>query len=622
MSLELNSFPYLAIDSETTGLRYPLDRAFGVSMATPDGQSYYWDLREYPSIIDWLDRALSGYKGTIIAHNASFDYRMLKTAGIRMNINSLDDTVIRACCIDEHLHSYSLDALAEKYLGQRKVNDIYADLAGLFGGLATRGVQMPRLHAAPSSVVAPYARQDAVLALRLWEWQAGEVARQHVEGVPDLTSVMQFERRVMPSLIRMEVAGIRVDVAAAERAMGGLTAIINQNELELLAHVGGKININSAPQMREFFKPKKDDGGNWTVGGVVVGTTKSGAPSLGADSLRMLAAAGNPVAKLILDGRSLIKTRDTFLGGHIVGHAVDGRVYPTINQSKGEHGGTGTGRLSYQDPAMQQIPSRNKKVAAIVKPIFLPELGQDWLDVDENSFEVRVFAHLVTPYDDKIAQQYAANPHTDFHQYVADLTHLPRNASYSGQPNAKQLNLSAIFNSGNGALADKMGMSWEWDSFEDDEGEVINYRRAGLDAMEVINRYHEALPGVKKLQKKCRQTAMNRGFLFTSQGRRIRFPDKRKSYKASGLLIQSTAADYNKENIVIAEEYLRKNGGRLMLNTHDSYSMSIPAGSYADIWPGLKALLDAPGRARVPLIAEVSGVGADWWSALNNESGV
>lgn len=619
--IDLERFPYIALDTETTGLRYPLDCAFGVSIATPDGKSYYWDLRQQPGIIDWLAKALPGYQGTVICHNASFDARMLKTVGIKVRLESLDDTVVRACCIDEHLHSYSLDALCELYLGENKVTSIYQDLADLFGGLPTRNVQMPRLHQAPPEVVAKYAAKDALLAMRLWEWQNEEIVRQRIDGAPDLSQIMKFERDAMPSLIRMEMAGIRVDTIAAKDAMDKLTTIIGQSEKELLAAVGKKININSSPQIRELFSPQRVDEG-WAVGNVLVGTAKSGGPSLGAESLRALVSAGNRTAQLIMDIRSLTKTRDTFLGGHVIGHAVDGRVYPTINQSKGEEGGTGTGRLSYVDPAMQQIPSRNKKVAAIVKPVFLPELGQQWLDVDENSFEVRVFAHLVTPYDGKIARQYEDDPHTDFHQYVADLTGLPRNASYSGQANAKQLNLSAIFNSGNGSLADKMGMEWDWDSFTTDEGEFVKYRKAGYDAMAVINAYHEALPGVKKLQKKCKDTALTRGFLFTKSGRRIRFPDKRKAYKASGLLIQATAADFNKENILVAEKYLREHGARLLLNTHDSYSMSIPEGSYAELWPGLKALLDAPGRARVPLIAEVSGVGHNWWAALCNEAGI
>ncbi len=357
------------------------------------------------------------------------------------------------------------------------------------------------------------------------------------------------------------------------------------------------------------------------IGNVVLETTGGGGPSLDAAALRAL-GENDERAHLIGSIRSLIKTRDTFLSGHVIGHSHDGRVYPSINQTKGEGGGTGTGRLSYQAPALQQIPSRNKTVARIVKSIFLPEPGQQWLDIDESSFEVRVFAHLAGKFDDRIIKVYDNDPETDFHQYVADLTNLPRSASYAGEPNAKQLNLSMIFNAGNGHIAFTIGKPWWWDEFTDEDDEVIKFRKAGEEAMEVINNYHRKLPGVKRLMNAARSTAAGRGFVQTFKGRRIRFPRGRKAHKASGLLIQSTAAEYNKENIMMIGDYLDAHGGSLLLNTHDSYSMSIPDGSYNDLWPELRRRLEAPGRARVPLLTTVSGVGDTWWNALTNTGGV
>ena len=324
----------------------------------------------------------------------------------------------------------------------------------------------------------------------------------------------------------------------------------------------------------------------------------------------------DPRAKAILELRSLIKTRDTFLKGHVLGSAVNGRVYPSINQSKTETAnGTGTGRLSYQSPAMQQIPSRNKKVAAIVKPCFLPEEGEVWVDADMASFEVRVFAHLAN--DQVVIDQYKKDPDTDFHQFVADLTGLPRSAEYSGQANAKQLNLSMIFNSGNGAIANKMGMPWHWDEFTSKEGEHVRYRKAGDDAMRVIDHYHRTLPGVKKLADEAAFRARDRGFVFTKYGRHIRFPDKRKTYKASGLLIQATAADINKENIKLIRQAL-SDEGRLLLNTHDSYSMSMPRENWERNFERVRRTVERP-VLRVPLVLELSGSGPNWWEAVRKD---
>jgi DNA polymerase I-like protein with 3'-5' exonuclease and polymerase domains len=605
--MPMTNFPNLdgqiiAFDTETTGLG-PTDAAFGFSVAC-GGWSGYFDIRETPKALLWLSECRPE---RIVAHNASFDYRMITRAGAVLDLNLFDDTVIRACLINEHLPSYSLDELAARYLGDTKQSEIYGELARLFGGRATRNVQMKNISRAPAEVVGPYAIKDAELTLKLWWWQEEEIQRQGIE------QIVEFERDLMPTLIRAEMRGIRVDLDVARKAQEDLTIELDRQQREINEIAGKSFNVNSTPQVREMFKPYRD-GDTWiSDGGVILESTDNGGPCLNSEALRKM--EGDPRADLILSIRSLIKTRDTFLGGHVIESAHNGRVYPTINQNKGEAGGTGTGRLSYTGPAMQQIPSRNKKVAAIVKPVFLPELGQVWVDADMASFEVRVFAHFAN--DPAINQLYRDDPSTDFHQAVADLTGLPRNAAYSGQPNAKQLNLSMIFNAGNGAIADKMGMEWWWDTFTDQNGKEIRYKQAGPDALRVIDRYHNTLPGVKKLVNGAKQAVMERGYIFTKYGRRIRFPDKRYAYKASGLLIQSTAADINKNNWKILEKLTTAMGGSLLLNTHDSYSMSLPKDDWEQCWKDIeRTIAGAYPWFRVPLVLELSGVGNNWWEAV------
>lgn len=593
----------MAFDTETTGLGVT-DMAFGFSVAV-DGWSGYFDIREYPKSLLWISECIPA---RIVAHNASFDYRMITRAGADLDLNLFDDTVIRACLINEHLNSYSLDELAKIYLGEAKQEEIYKQLAKMFGGLATRNVQMKNISKAPSEIVAPYAIKDAELTLKLWQWQESEIQRQGIEDI------IQFERNLMPTLIKAEMRGIRVNIDAAHEAQKGLTVELDEQQGRINDLNGKPFNVNSTPQVREMFKPTKESNGWVSDTGIQLDSTDSGGPCIDSEALRRM--EGDPRAELILSIRSLIKTRDTFLGGHVIKSAHNGRVYPTINQNKGEMGGTGTGRLSYSGPAMQQIPSRNKKVAAIVKPVFLPDEGHIWVDADMASFEVRVFAHFAN--DPAINKLYADDPLTDFHQAVADLTGLPRNASYSGQPNAKQLNLSMIFNAGNGAIADKMGMEWWWSTFTDKNGKEVTYKQAGDAALQVIDKYHATLPGVKTLVNGAKQAVMERGYVRTKMGRRIRFPDKRYAYKASGLLIQSTAADLNKNNWMILEEVTAKYGGHLILNTHDSYSMSLPKDSWEQAWKDVeKAIATSYPWFRVPLILELSGSGSNWWEAVS-----
>ena len=613
----LSQFNRLAFDTETTGLSYPTDRAIGFSIALPNGYANYWDIREQPEALRWLEDALSCYKGIIIGWNIKYDFLMMLPY-FRMPIHQLDDAAIREVLIDEHRSTafpwkrkrldYTLDSVAETRLGARKETQLYHDMAEIFGGLPTRNVQMPRIQHAPSNVVAPYAVKDAELTLQIWQQQEDDIKQQ------GLHEVCEFERRTLPHVIETELAGVRVDLEAAEKGVRKLDGEVELAYARLDAAACGSLNPNSAPQIREYFQPYQEKDGRWYLGdGTPCKTTPKGNPSIDNEVLQSIKDTSS-VAAGIIEVRSLLRTRDTFLKKHILGHAVGDRVYPTINQVAGETGGTKTGRFSYVDPALQQIPSRNKAIARAIKACFLPDEGQWWLDGDLEGFEVRVFAHLVAAFNRSLVKAYESDPNTSFHTWVAGLLGVPRNPTPTGGANAKQLNLSMIFNSGNGAIAHKLGLPTSPDSFTDPYGKVVNFRRAGPEAMEVISKYHSKIQGVRELADACQAKAESRGYLVTRYGRRLRFPRKFKSYKASGLLIQSTAADINKDNWGIIRDALGDRG-RLVLNTHDSYSMSVDPAQVREVWKDVKHAVQRD-ILRVPLKLELNGVGRNWWEAV------
>ena len=609
----IQDYPYLAYDTETTGLDVlGADKVFGFSLSLPDGGDFYFDIRTNPRAVEWINDEFDRFPGTIICHNLSFDYKASTNTGIKIPLSKCVDTVVLACLINEHEISYSLDNLSKRYLSignQKQGDELYKEMAKIFGGRATKNVQMRNISSAPEHLVAEYAKADTRATLNLYEWQQKEIERQ------GLQSIVEFEQKLTPVLIANEMAGIRVDVAAAETSVVALTGEIHTLQKQLDGVAGFHCNPQPSKDMQRLFEPVYRDGRWWANDGTPLEMTNSGNPSIGADALRTMK---HPAASIILQLRSLIKTRDTFLVGHVLESANNGRIYPNINQTKGDDGGTGTGRLSYTAPAMQQIPDRRKDIAAIIKPVFLPEEGHVWVDADMASFEVRIFAHLVGTPD--IVDAYADNPETDFHQFVADLTGLPRNASYNGEPNAKQLNLSMIFNQGNGTTAETMGMPWSWESFyPKGSSEEVVYKKAGDEAMAVINTYHAHMPGVKRLADGCKKTAESRGYIFTRRGRHLRFPRGYKSYKASGLLIQATAADENKQNWLIIDEALRDTGGRMVLNTHDSYSMSLPEDDAEQLARKVKEMVERDRGLRVPLILEVNRPGINWWDSKSKK---
>jgi DNA polymerase I-like protein with 3'-5' exonuclease and polymerase domains len=458
---------------------------------------------------------------------------------------------------------------------------------------------------APKALVEPYARPDAELCHDLWQNQEQRISEQGIERI------VAFENRVMPTIIRSEMNGIRVDVEAAEKAVLRLSHEIDILKNRIYEKAGVIFNLDSPKQVGAVFRPRQVDGIWLTESGCPLPATPGGAPSFNAESLRTI---GDPLALGIIEARKLTKTRDTFLKGHILRNSIDGRVYPSIHQTKGDEGGTGTGRFSYTEPALQQIPSRNLEIAAVIKPIFLPEEDQVWLDADMHSFEVRTFAHLVN--NPELIQAFHDNPFLDFHQHVADLTGLPRKAHYAGQPNAKELDLSIIMGCGDGLVALKMGLPWEWDEFKK-HGQTFRYRKAGKEATALIKRYHELIPGVREFAKRARATSAKFGYLETYMGRRLRFPKGVSNHKSQALAVQALAADINKMNWLLIEEALG-NEGRLLLNTHDSYGLSVPL-DWEPLWKRVhEAVRDGFPWFRVPLILELSGVGNNWWEALNN----
>jgi DNA polymerase I-like protein with 3'-5' exonuclease and polymerase domains len=162
-----------------------------------------------------------------------------------------------------------------------------------------------------------------------------------------------------------------------------------------------------------------------------------------------------------------------------------------------------------------------------------------------------------------------------------------------------------------------MGMKTTDASFVDEWGDEIKYQKAGDDAYRIIDMYHREVRGVQQLAQKARSISEARGYLKTKYGRHVRFPKKYKTYKASGILIQATSADINKENWCLIDGAL-DGRGRIILNTHDSYGMSVNMDDIDKVKDDVTGAVEREFLG-VPLILDYNGVGPNWWSALGNE---
>lgn len=589
----------IALDVETTGLSHT-DRVFGVAISTKS-KDFYFDVRVHENLLNWL-KTIRPKK--IVNHNIKFDLHMLRNSGIKLDPAICECTMIRAALIDEKLAFYSLDFLLEKYLGESKYKTIYHELARIFGGKPDKS-QAKHFFDAPFDLMEKYGKQDSRGAYNLWEWQEQTIKSRGLERI------WKLEKKLFPVLFRSEVRGIKIDVNKAEKSYREIESVINRTIKNLSIKAGFLVNPNPGKSLERLLVADKNEKGQWiTAGGEIIPSTNNGKPCL-SDSA--LSGIKHPLMSDILKCRKLMKVRDTFLKNHILEKMRNGRLYPIIHQTKGDSGlGVGTGRLSYARPALQQIPSRDKEIAEMVRPIFIPEEGHGWSYGDLDQHEYRVFAHYVD--SPEIIEAYRQNPDIDFHQRIADLTGLPRSAQKSGGPNAKQLNLGMVFCMGAGHLAALCGLPYTWDSFTDEDGTIVHYQKAGPEGLAMVEQYHRMVPGVKEMANWASNFAKERGYIETIHGRHIHL-NGAEVRKASGLLYQGSSADLNKENLIVIDEYLESTGGSLILNIHDEYSVSLPNdGQAIGHLREIKRLIENK-QLKVPIRVDFSEPSANWWEA-------
>lgn len=605
MLSSLSLFQLVSVDCETTGVHWYRDQMFGVSVAGLDAggtlYSGYFDLREQPRVLTALRKEMPLCK-RVVNHHIKFDAHFLRNEKIIMRDDAMECTMTRAALIDEHRFQYNLDVVAKDCIGEGKAVHVYEKLAEMFGGPPTKDAQMKNLHRAPAKLVGEYATPDTELAIKLWLWQEKEIEKQ------ELQRVWALERELTPVLVEIERGGVRVDEDRARASIVDIDKLVAKHQGEL-----GETNVNSGPQMAKLFGCELKDEKWYTDAGHLLLTTDGGKPSITADTLRLLAELGDKRAQSALAIRKLVKGK-SFLKDHILGHSINEYVYPNYNQTKGDNDlGTGTGRLSIDDPALQQIPKRDREIAAIVRACFLPDKGDDWNSADWDTFEFRWFAHYVDV--PRVNEAYAKNPDTDFHQMLADLTGLPRKARYAGDANAKQINLGLVFGMGEGTMAEEMGLDF---TVEVRNGNY--YKTAGDKAKAIFASYHAAVPGIKELLKQAGNIAKSRGYVKTIHDRHIRFPHGKFTHKAAGLVFQGSSADCMKRKMIDLWHMGKKLGFRYLLSVHDENNTSTPKGKSKALGAAIKKELETfdgvacPIKCNIPIKVSVD-IGPNWWEA-------
>ena len=567
---DLRSYDEIAIDLETrdpelktrgSGSVIGLGEVVGIAVAVP-GRKFYFPIAhgsgpnmDKKRTLEWF-KDICGSPATKIFHNAMYDVCWIRKLGIKIN-GLVVDTMIAASLIDENRFQYSLNALSWDYLGHGKSE------AALNEAAKSRGLDPKAdMWQLPAMEVGSYAEKDAELTLELWQIFKKEIVYQDIE------SIFNLETDLFPCLVDMRFLGVRVDVERAHK----LKQDLEYQENLLLSQIKKESNIDvqiwAARSIAKVFDKLKLP---------YERTLKTQAPSF---TKNFLQEHPNPVVKQIAKAREINKAHTTFIDT-IIKYEHKGRIHAEINQIRSDAGGTVTGRFSYNNPNLQQLPARNKDLGPMIRSLFIPEENCTWGCFDYSQQEPRLVVHYAalhkfpTVYD--VVDAYENDSSTDFHQTVADMAKIPRSQ-------AKTINLGLFYGMGKAKLQAELGVSKD-------------------KAAELFDQYHAKVPFVKQLMNAASNRAQERGQIRTLLGRLCRFhlwepnmfgmhkamshedalrehgPGIKRAYtyKSLNKLIQGSAADMTKKAML----ELYKEGIIPHIQIHDELDLSVESESHA-----------------------------------------
>ena len=562
---DLSDYNEIAIDLETrdpgikdTGPGYirKHGEVVGIAVAVDGWKGYYPIAHETPPNMDkelvtrWLRKQCSYESVNYIFHNSFYDVGWLKTMDIDIK-GKIIDTLIAAPLVDENRFRFDLNSLAKDYLQESKSETQLYEAAKMWG-LDPKG----ELWKLPASHVGEYAEQDAAVTLRLWHYLQIEIQKQN------LGNIFELETDLFPVLFKMKQKGVRVDLEKAEKIKNDLLAKENKILRSIKKLSGVDVEVWAATSVAKAFDSLS----------LSYDTTPTGKPKF---DKNFLATHDSPLAQMVVECREINKARTTFIES-ITKHSHRGRIHAEIHQMRSDQGGTVTGRFSYSNPNLQQIPARHAILGPLIRSIFILEKGCEWGIFDYSQQEPRLVVHYASMKNftgaDKFVDSYRDDSTTDFHDMVSEMADIPRKQ-------AKTINLGLFYGMGKGKLMSQLGVDQET-------------------ATDLLESYNERVPFVKQLMNDTMNKAGKKGFLATLEGRRCRFDlweptnewgkkalpldqaereygehmiKRAWTYKALNRLIQGSAADQTKKAMIELdkEDYLAH------IQVHDELDFSV-----------------------------------------------
>ena len=580
---KLKAAPLISFDTETDSLDYMRAQIVGVSFAVAPGEAAYVPVgHDYAGAPHQLDRAkvLAALKPVLedmtkakLGHHLKFDAHVLANYGIALNGQRFD-SMLESYVLNSVATRHDMDASAMRYLGVKTIH--FEDLTG-------KGAKKITFNQVDVDRAAEYSAEDADITLQLHQaiWP-------QIEAVPALKFVYEnIEQPLVPVLFRMERTGVLVDRALLKAQSSELAT--RMLELQGLAHkeAGGVFNVDSPKQLQEILFGK--------LGIPVMRKTPTGQPSTAEDVLEELAET-YPLPKLILEYRGMAKLKSTYTDNlPLQINESSGRIHTSYHQAV-----AATGRLSSQDPNLQNIPIRTQEGRRI-RQAFIAPPGHSLVAADYSQIELRIMAHLSG--DPALLRAFAED--RDVHQATAaEVFSTPLDqVSADQRRSAKAINFGLMYGMSAFGLARQLGIG---------RG----------DAQKYMDLYFERYPGVRRYMEQTRSQAREKGYVETVFGRRLYLPEIQsrnaalRQYAERSAInapMQGTAADIIKRAMIEVDSWLQSSrvAARLIMQVHDELVLEVADDAIETLVGQIRTHMVRAADLSIPLKVDV-GVGRNW----------
>lgn len=575
--------PRFAFDTETDDLGAMNSNLVGMSFSWAATTGYYVPVKgpvgcailPRQRVLDALRPILENADVKKIGHNIKYDLMVMRQCGIDMKGIELD-TMIAAFLIDASRMQYGIDRLALDLLNIQKIATV--ELLG-------KGKTQRTMDCVELNTIARYASEDADVAWRLYEFLS-----KRLEQLPTIKRLGdELETPLIEVLATMEANGIAVDPAVLKEQSHVLGERIEALRERIHTEAGGEFNPDSPKQLADVLFNRL---------GLKSGKKTKTGFSTDVQVLEKLATE-HPVPRMILDYRSMMKLKNTYLDSlteYI--NPVTRRIHTHFNQT-----GAGTGRLSSSDPNLQNIPIRTDEGRRI-RLAFVPgdPINNVLLTADYSQIELRILAHFTE--EPGLIKAFAEDE--DIHRAVAaEVFNVPLAEVTRDQRNsAKTINFGIIYGVSAFGLAQRI------------EGLTVS------SAAELIAAYHKRFPGINGFFKKCVAEAQDKGYVETISGRRRPIPDitsgviAQRNYAeraAINSVVQGSAADLIKQAMLNVHRRMLKDESpsRMLLQVHDELVFETPQAFAESEAAMVKDEMTKAMTLKVPLKVE-AGWGKNW----------